>query len=169
MSVSRSPIPADLAFRPADVTLLHMNDVYHLEADKNEPVGGAARFASVVHRFDDLATGRPLFICSGDCFSPSIESNMTNGKHMAELLCLLGVDCATVGNHDLDFGVDQLIKLIQLTGCPWMCANVIDQLTGKPIAGVHETLMFERNGVKIGLLGVVEPWLSSISRLPGTY
>ena len=66
LRVGRSPSPS----RPASsVTILHFNDVYEIEPRAREPVGGAARFASLVKSFageeplllngDPYPTGRP--------------------------------------------------------------------------------------------------------------
>ena len=51
---------------------LHMNDVYMYEAGKTEPVGGAARMATLCRTFADQ---HPIIIHSGDFLSPSTTSN----------------------------------------------------------------------------------------------
>lgn len=51
------------------VTILHFNDVYNIEARNEEPVGGAARFSSVIKSFASI---QPLVLFSGDIFSPSM-------------------------------------------------------------------------------------------------
>ena len=50
------------------VTILHFNDVYHIEERETEPVGGAARFVTAINNMKDL---NPLVLFSGDAFSPS--------------------------------------------------------------------------------------------------
>ena len=52
--------------------ILHMNDVYMYESGKKEPVGGAARMATLCKSFQ---TENPLIIHSGDFLSPSTTSN----------------------------------------------------------------------------------------------
>jgi 2',3'-cyclic-nucleotide 2'-phosphodiesterase (5'-nucleotidase family) len=37
---------------------------------------------------------------------------VTKGSHMIEVLNLMGVHCSVVGNHDLDFGVQNLCDRI---------------------------------------------------------
>lgn len=68
---------------PPDLRFLHYNDVYHVEAGSREPVGGYARFQTLVNyyrddeRFKDQT--KLLTFFSGDAFNPSIESSITKG------------------------------------------------------------------------------------------
>lgn len=51
---------------------------------------------------------------------------------MVEVLNSLGVHCACVGNHDLDFGVQNMELLISQCSFPWLLANIMDKHTGVP-------------------------------------
>lgn len=68
---------------PPDLRFLHYNDVYHVEAGSREPVGGYARFKTLVnyYRDDQKYKGQSdlLTFFSGDAFNPSIESSITKG------------------------------------------------------------------------------------------
>jgi hypothetical protein len=69
---------------PPDLRFLHYNDVYHIEAGSQEPVGGYPRFQTLINYYKDDARfeGQPkaLTFFSGDAFNPSIESSITKGK-----------------------------------------------------------------------------------------
>jgi 2',3'-cyclic-nucleotide 2'-phosphodiesterase (5'-nucleotidase family) len=71
--------------RPADLRLLHYNDVYHVDASSAEPVGGIARFMTICKEYQDSAKFRNqprlLTFFSGDAFNPSLESSVTKGVH----------------------------------------------------------------------------------------
>lgn len=66
-----------------DLRLLHYNDVYHVEAGSQEPVGGIARFQTLCDHYknDEQFQGQPglLTLFSGDAFNPSLESSVTKG------------------------------------------------------------------------------------------
>lgn len=68
---------------PPDLRLLHYNDVYHVDASSAEPVGGAARFMTLVtqYREDEKWKGQSdlITLFSGDAFNPSLESSITKG------------------------------------------------------------------------------------------
>ena len=69
---------------PPDLRLFHYNDVYHVDSASAEPVGGAARFQTLVdhYRTDDKFKDQPelLTFFSGDAFNPSLESSVTKGQ-----------------------------------------------------------------------------------------
>ena len=71
---------------PPDLRFLHYNDVYHVEAGSQNPVGGYARFQTLVnyYRDDERFQGQPnvLTFFSGDAFNPSIESSVTKGQQV---------------------------------------------------------------------------------------
>ena len=75
--------------------IIHFNDVYEIAERDEEPVAGAARFASLVKKKIAEAQKkygeRPLVIFSGDCLNPSTLSCATEGWHMVEILNDLGV------------------------------------------------------------------------------
>lgn len=159
---------------PPDLRLLHYNDVYHLDASSAEPVGGIARFMTVCNeyqqgdRFKDQPACVTLF--SGDAFNPSLESSITKGSHMVPILNALGTDCASLGNHDLDFGVGQFRNLAAKCSFPWLIANVLDPALGPdvPIGNAKRThIITASNGLKIGIIGLGErEWLETINSLP---
>jgi 2',3'-cyclic-nucleotide 2'-phosphodiesterase (5'-nucleotidase family) len=63
--------------------ILHYNDVYHVDPSSSEPVGGVARFMSLMqhYREDPKFKGQPdlVTLFSGDAFNPSLESSVTKG------------------------------------------------------------------------------------------
>lgn len=97
---------------------------------------------------------------------------------MMEALELLGVHVATLGNHDLDFGVDRARHLLtgnslfEFEGNPpqravseWVCSNMTG-LDGEPLAGTNKWLIKEWNGVKVGIIAVSQNWLADAGLSP---
>ncbi|KAF2116296.1 5'-nucleotidase-like protein [Lophiotrema nucula] len=159
---------------PPDLRLLHYNDVYHVDASSAEPVGGIARFQTLInyYRDDGRFKDQPklLTFFSGDAFNPSLESSVTKGSHMVPILNGIGTDVACVGNHDLDFGVRQFRNLTSQCEFPWLLANVLDPALGDsvPLGNAQKTVMLESsNGIKVGVIGLAErEWLDTINSLP---
>ncbi|WPH00005.1 Hypothetical protein R9X50_00282800 [Acrodontium crateriforme] len=157
-----------------DLRFIHYNDVYHVEAGSREPVGGISRFKTLCDYYQSDATfgGQPdcITLFSGDAFNPSLESSVTKGKHMVPALNALSTSAACLGNHDLDFGVEQFQYLASLCTFPWLCANVLDPALGvdMPLGNCKRSVMLTAsNGIKIGCIGLVEQeWLDTINTLP---
>ena len=100
-----------MADNTTTITIVHFNDVYNIEPGTQEPVGGAARFVTAMRRLADL---NPLILFSGDALNPSLMSTVTKGHQMIPVLNEIGVHCALYGNHDFDYGVDNLVEVISL-------------------------------------------------------
>eukprot|EP00057_Strongylocentrotus_purpuratus_P012764 XP_011667238.1 PREDICTED: 5'-nucleotidase isoform X2 [Strongylocentrotus purpuratus] len=142
------------------LTIIHFNDVYNIEAGDGA-CGGAARFATVVKAYTDR---NPLVLFSGDCLNPSILSTFTKGEHMVPILNALRVNTAVYGNHDFDFGVDNLEDIVKETQFPWLLSNVIDDFTDQMLADGIVTRLITWQNKKIGLIGLVEEeWLVTLA------
>ncbi|KAH0545467.1 hypothetical protein FGG08_000468 [Glutinoglossum americanum] len=169
-----SPAPTATPRDPPDLRFLHFNDVYHIEAGSREPIGGAARFQTLVnhYRSDAAFAGEPALLTffSGDSFNPSLESSVTKGRHMVPVLNGIGADVACVGNHDLDFGVPTFCHLASKCTFPWLLGNVLDPSLGTNLSlgGCAKTMMLtSSNGIKVGVVGLAErEWLDTINSLP---
>lgn len=85
---------------------------------------------------------------------------------MVPILNSIGVHAAVTGNHDYDFGVEALRERLAGWNFPWLLSNVLDIQTGEPLAGAHRSIVLEWQGLKIGLVGLVErEWLLTIPSL----
>jgi 5'-nucleotidase len=140
-------------------TLIHFNDIYNIEK--------AAKFVFQVDkaRQEAEANGDQCFaIFSGDAFSPSIISTITRGKHMIPILNALKIDCACLGNHELDFGIREFKVLRKECNFPWICSNARFITDDEPLGGCEEYVVLEKEGGKILVLGLVESeWMGSLS------
>ena len=76
------------------------------------------------------------------------------GEPMVEAVSLIGTDAMTLGNHEFDKGKDFLDKCIAKADFPILCANMYEKATGELIPGVKPWVMLERQGIKIGVLGL---------------
>lgn len=147
-----------------DITILHFNDVYNIEPQKDEPKGGAARMGAYINSCRDLD---PIVLFSGDILNPSLMSVFMKGEQMIPVFNSFGVHGAVLGNHDFDFGVDQLEDFMKKTNkCTWLLSNVRDNLSGNPLADGKVSHIINTHGIKIGLIGLVEhDWIDTLATL----
>jgi len=86
-------------------------------------------------------------------------------KHQTEFLCRmtsdLGYDGIGLGERDLNYGLPFLREMIEKYELPFTNANVRDAAPGELI--LPEYLVVERNGVKYGLVSVLDPNLKIIT------
>jgi 5'-nucleotidase / UDP-sugar diphosphatase len=147
------------------LTLLQINDHYVLEPVDAGRRGGMARLATLVR---ELRRENPhtLFALAGDTLSPSVESSLLQGAQMIATLNAIGLDFATFGNHEFDFGPSVLAERMKESRFRWLSANVIDRRSGQAFGGASSDLLLTLGGVQIGLFGLTTPETAQTSR-PG--
>eukprot|EP00439_Symbiodinium_sp_Y106_P025348 s4618_g3.t1 len=140
-----------------EVHIVHFNDVYNLQPQhKEEPVGGAARFMTILRELKaELAPKKVLVCMSGDFVGPSLTSSFSKGAHIIDAMNAVGVDYATFGNHEFDYGYQSLINRLQgydddaqagegheevdypKSTATWLMTNMSEGKTGDPVGGAE--------------------------------
>lgn len=77
------------------LVILHWNDAYQIESqEKEEPLGGAARFVYQCNQIKNECNEKQIptmVTCAGDIFNPSMLSVVHKGKQMLPLVKALGI------------------------------------------------------------------------------
>ncbi|HLG17745.1 MAG TPA: 5'-nucleotidase C-terminal domain-containing protein [Blastocatellia bacterium] len=147
------------------ITILQLNDVYQISPVDKGKRGGVARVATL-QKSIRAQSPNTLFLLAGDFMSPSVASRLFKGKQMVDALNSAGLDIATFGNHEFDYGADVLRERIKDSGFAYSSANVIDKQTGKPFGGVQPYIIREFAGVKVAVFGLLLPATYTMSH-PG--
>ena len=87
-------------------TILHTNDIHGRFVEDDGRVIGMAKVKGLKDKYNP-----DLMVDSGDAFQGLPVSNNSKGEEMAKAMNGVGYDAMTVGNHEFDFGYDQLLKL----------------------------------------------------------
>jgi 5'-nucleotidase len=147
------------------VSLLQVNDVYQFAPVDQGKRGGLGRLVTIREQIRKESP-HTLFLLAGDTISPSVESITYKGAQMIDAWNTAGLDYATFGNHEFDFGPDVLRERMKESRFKWIAANVIDKKTSKPFGGAESYIIREFEGVKVGMFGLVLPDTQTTSR-PG--
>src|SRR5580765_1601149 len=135
----------------AQLTFLQINDVY--STTPVDGAGGLARVATIRRRL--AAGGRPVLMAlAGDFLSPSVASSVFKGEQMVAALNAAGLDFATFGNHEFDFGIDVLAQRMSESKFQWIVSNVLDARTGKPVGTSVPYVLRDIGSLKIGVIGL---------------
>ena len=148
------------------ITILQLNDVYQISPVDRGKRGGLARVGTLQKRIREQSPNT-LFLLAGDFISPSVASRLFKGKQMVAALNAVGVDIATLGNHEFDFGPDVLRERMKESRFAYTIANVYDRQTGKPFDGASPYLIREFGGVRVAIFGLLLPETAALSA-PGT-
>lgn len=139
--------------QPPILTFLHFNDVYQLTPVDGGRRGGFARLSTVVKQYR-TQTQPNLLLFAGDLISPSVESSVFKGTQLIDAMNLLDVDAATFGNHEFDYGPEELAKRVRESRFPWVVSNVFAPGV-RPFPGVRPWLVLTPGGIPVGIVGLL--------------
>lgn len=138
-----------LAQGAVKVTFLLTNDIYEMNEEKGR--GGIPRLAAIV-KAERAKSPNVVFAHGGDTLSPSLMAGFDQGAHMVDLFNAVPPDVFVPGNHEFDFGKEVFLKRMGESKFQWLAANV-RQADGTQVAGMKDTVVLERGGVRIGVIG----------------
>lgn len=104
-----------------------------------------------------------VLISSGDMWQGSSESNLTYGRIMTDWMNELGFVSMTLGNHEFDWGVEKIEENQTLAQFPFLAINIYERDTDTRASFCTPSVMIERAGVQIGIIGAIGDCYSSIS------
>jgi 5'-nucleotidase len=132
------------------------------------PAGGAEHMATLVKQLREGAKNN-IFVAAGDLIGASpFLSAMFHDEPTIESLSMMGLEVASVGNHEFDEGKDELLRM-QNGGCHpvdkcqgphpflgakfrYLAASTVEKNTGKTVFPPYEIKQFE--GIPVGFIGL---------------
>ena len=108
---------------------------------------------------------------SGDMFQGSMESNSNYGKLFSRCMDIAGFDAFTYGNHEFDWGLDNLRDLAANSTTPFLGANIYNWNANNKTWGTFADDLAQEyvikeldNGLKVGIIGIIgKDQITSIS------
>ncbi len=151
---------AEEAFK---ITLLYTNDT-HSRLLPFKPSGIKAESAGGIERravyFNRVKKENPaaLILDAGDLSQGTPFYNFFKGEAEFYAFAMAGYDYAAPGNHDFDYGLDNLRYHASKSGLHLICANLFDAKTLKPL--FTPFVIKNIGGIKTAVIGIIgrEAW-----------
>ena len=142
------------------VTIYHTNDthsqIFPLNPNLKDTIkAGRGGFVRRVAFIDQKRKENPdlLLFDSGDFSQGSPYYTMYKGDVEIGLMNLMKYDAVAIGNHEFDFGLDNMARLFRQATFPVVCSNY--DFSGTPCEGiVKRYTVIRRNGLRIGVFGL---------------
>jgi len=196
-AIAQNATPATTA---VDVRILAINDFHgYLRPspggiriadpdDKTKKImvaaGGSETMATLVKELREQATNpeNTIFVAAGDLIGASpFLSAMFHDEPTIESLSMMGLEIASVGNHEFDEGKDELLRM-QNGGCHpvdkcqgphpfagarfhYLAASTVEKDTGKTVFPDYEIREFE--GIPVAFIGLTLKGTATIVSPPG--
>ena len=142
------------------LTILHTNDTHscvmplsvHLADTLQAGRGGFLRRIAMLKEERRKDPGLLLFD-SGDFCQGSPYYTLFKGDVESGLMNMMHYDAGTIGNHEFDFGLENMARVFKRLNFPIVCANYRFHEYGLDKI-VKPYVIIKRNGLKIGVFGL---------------
>ena len=148
------------AKKPKQLVILHTNDthsqIFPISSQLPDTMkAGRGGFLRRIAMLKEERQKNPdlLYFDSGDFWQGSAYFTMFKGDVEIGLMNEMSIDASTIGNHEFDFGLENMAEMFKKANFPILSANY--DFTGTVMEGVTKPwIIIKRNGVKIGVFAV---------------
>ena len=141
--------------------LFAINDLHgkFLDSDAQGGVDELTTYLKNAYETEDHV----LLLSTGDMWQGSSESNLTKGYVITEWMNHLNFAAMTLGNHEYDWGETYIENNATLAGFPFLAINIYDRDTNERVSYCQSSVLVQRGGARIGIIGAMGDCYSSIS------
>jgi len=148
------------AKKEKQLVILHTNDTHSCimplsENLDDKEIAGRGGFLRRVAMVKEQRRQHPslLLLDSGDFSQGSGYYTLFKGEVEIGLMNQMGYDAATIGNHEFDFGLDNMARIFRMANFPIVCSNY--DCTGTVLEGIVKPyITLRRDGLKIGIFAL---------------
>jgi 5'-nucleotidase len=140
------------------IVILHTSDTHsqmepvNQVSDRDFSKGGAVRRTVLLEKLRKDNPKLLLFDC-GDFSQGTPYYNMFKGDAEIDMMNLMKYDAVMIGNHEFDFGLENMARLFKRAKFPVVCSNY--DLKGSVLEKIVKSyVIIVRNGVRIGVFGL---------------
>jgi 5'-nucleotidase/UDP-sugar diphosphatase len=138
-------------------TILHSNDMHgdflaEVRGEEGRLIGGLSLLSGYLNRVR-REEKNVLYVISGDMIQGSLIDSEFKGISTIELMNYLAPDVATLGNHELDYGLPHLLFLEKMANFPIVNANLYIKKYHKRLMRPHIVLTVD--GFDIMFIGII--------------
>ncbi|MEA4972706.1 MAG: 5'-nucleotidase C-terminal domain-containing protein [Candidatus Metalachnospira sp.] len=148
------------------ITILGTSDMhgniwgYSYEDAKETANNGMARVYSYIQQVR-AENPNTILVDNGDTIQGTILTddiyNKQDGEHpVIAAMNYMGYDAMTLGNHEFNFGLNLIDRIVKQAKFPILAANATLKDTSKLLTGAAYTIV-DRGGVKVAIIGVTNP------------
>jgi len=102
-----------------------------------------------------LAKDADLLLDAGDHTQGGPLGAYSKGEYIIEIMNAVGYDICTLGNHEFDYGIEQLTKNTTAAKATYVSCNYVNRGSSTPIYDAYKIV--EVKGKKVAIVGITTP------------
>ncbi|KAG5888870.1 hypothetical protein JTB14_004823 [Gonioctena quinquepunctata] len=165
-------LPTENAKRPFQISVIHFND-FHARFDQtndnggtckktNECVGGVSRLYTQIKRLRE-ENPKAILLNAGDTFQGTLFYTIGRWNITQQFMNKLNIDAEVLGNHDFDDGITGAVSYMKALNHPIVVSNIDDSSEPNFAGNYRKSIIIERDGKKIGIIGVTTFFCADLS------
>lgn len=122
---------------------------------------GIARIGNYLITQKENNPNGTVIVTAGDMLQGTGISSLTKGNVVIGALNKIGIDAFTIGNHEFDWGIDEIRKFhdpeqdnVQAE-FPFLGANIYEREDNSQVDWADTHVIIERSGIRIGIIGIL--------------
>ena len=144
-----------------NLELFAMNDTHGNVTDTSNGLG-ISRMSTLLKSYPK-DVNNALYISQGDMWQGSAEAGLTFGAIVNDWMNDMHFTSMTIGNHEFDWEVSHLRANAEAANFPYLGINIYSYYTDQRLDFLSPSVVVEKNGAKIGIIGAIGDCYSSIS------
>lgn len=145
------PVMSEAADAPSvnqgDIVILYDNDV-HCNVEKYEDM---AALKKEMHSQTEYLS----VVSCGDFVQGGVTGTLSKGKAIIRIMNRVGYNVVTLGNHEFDYSMAQMMRLMDALDCNIVSCNFMDEETNEPVFESYTTRTY--GDTKVAFIGVTTP------------
>lgn len=146
-----------------EIVILYTNDVHCgiEKKDKTKRLG----YSSLAAYKKQCRQETPYvtMVDNGDAIQGETIGTLSKGQYLVDIMNAVGYDYCILGNHEFDYGMNQLVKLLKEADATYLACNIVYTGPGKdellPLLRTYAIVEYGQGekAVKVGFIGVSTP------------
>lgn len=139
------------AAKSTDIVVLYTNDVHGAETTKTLGYAGVAAYKKDMLKTNEYVS----LVDSGDFAQGGNLNTLSRGAETIDIMNQAGYDVVTIGNHEFDWQIPQLLKLMGTLKAKVVSCNFVDLKTGKSVFDGYTMMTY--GSTKVAYVGITTP------------
>lgn len=138
----------DVPRQPKSIVILYENDV-HCAIDDY------AKLAGLRDAIEATDTAWVAVVSSGDYLQGGVAGLLSEGQYIVDIMRQIHYDAVTIGNHEFDYGGEQMKELVAQIKAPVVCTNFFDAGAAAPYYAPYVICRYGDR--RVAYVGVLTP------------
>ncbi|OGU59881.1 MAG: hypothetical protein A2V66_05115 [Ignavibacteria bacterium RBG_13_36_8] len=136
------------------ITILYTNDEHGWMEPADTYSGAAGMLSAWVNTEGYSESGNYLILSGGDMWTGPAPSAWFEGEPMVQVMNAMHYNAAAIGNHEVDFGIDELLERKNQASFSFLSANIYTKGTSDYPEFCQPYVTIEVDNISVGIIGL---------------